>query len=146
MNFCIFFDGLHPHPLLVWFALSYWGDSITRDDCVHGIYVYNSTSFIGKTSRVIENSQLTSCVIHMSNEHIRSNGLFYNVLLHELGHCHGYKDFDPSPDGVMSYSVIQRNHSFVQSVRFLGLCDRFIPFSPFDYFNDTRDFYEFLQE
>lgn len=146
MIFCFFFRGVHPPMWLMWTALSFWGDTATMNgECVHQIQIYNSSSFIGKTTRSFTGETLTSCVVHMSNWHIKSNGLFYNVLLHELGHCHGLSDFSPSPDGIMSYRVLWHNESVWQNVRFVGSYDRFIPISPLERFNFSDDFYGYFR-
>lgn len=146
MKFCIFFRGVHPHLWLVWLALSFWGDVVTEsDDCANQIQIHNTTSFIGKTTRVITGETVVSCVVHISNWHVQSNGLFYNVLLHELGHCHGLVDFSQSPDDIMSYRVLIHNDVVVQDVRFVGMYNRFIPISPSERYNFTDGFYGYFR-
>ncbi len=145
MIFCLrHVNGLLPRPFIVWLVLSYWGDIVSIGNCRNSITLESSSSsYIGKTETIITGLSVRRHVF-INTDKVRSNGLFYNVLLHELGHCHGYADYSSSPDNVMSYTVAVDNNTVLQEVQYVGMHNRFVPFSPFELFNFTGKFYDFF--
>ena len=59
---------------------------------------------IAKTTTVIHPDGNKTFSVSIDLQKIKSSGLFYNVLSHELGHVRGRKDMS---SGIMDFTVIQ---------------------------------------
>ena len=139
-----------PWPFLLWMALSMWGDEFVAPNAgtPNNIVIANG-SFFGKTERVYGTTgSLCNTTIFLNTQQMQTNGVFFNVLLHELGHVHGF-----SHNTTDSYTCIGKIMTFQvlvfpngTPVPSMFLCDskRFVPFSPVASLNYTGNFYDLL--
>jgi len=148
-RFCVNYKaGRKPWPLLVWFAVSWWGCELTTEsDCPNRIVFTDRGWFGATTTDLTDNTTL----ITINTAIIRSNGLFYNVLLHELGHANGHGHSGPNGsdlEKVMSLSVhVDSFGRVVQNVVYItnnSCLSNFLPAS--NSLSYTGDFYDFVHK
>lgn len=142
-SFCVrHYNGRLPNPLLIWIALSHWGNVLDMSTCANVIELSNTTHF-GQTDTVVDSFQrIVHARIVINTQAIKTNGLFYNVLLHELGHANGLHHPAIDDGSIMSYKVLIAGNDVIQNVRFFTNPNVFIPFSPFAVLTYRGIFYE----
>lgn len=142
-KFCVTHaSGRKPWPFLVWLALSWWGDEFDETKvCVNTIHFQNN-GWLG-TSTTRWNDTFTTTTIRINTEIIEKNGLFYNVLLHELGHANGLRH--TSSVKIMQYTVkLYPNGTVVQDVPYFVDGPVYQP-SPYSEMTYTGNFYDFTK-
>lgn len=129
MEFCAKIDGVTgPHPYLVWLALSYWGAVLVPFPCTN-VILFNRVSTLGQTTSAVDTkNQVIWARIEINTDALRTNALVYNVMLHELGHAHGFHH--SSGSDVMRFFLLASGSSVVQCIPYIGDTRRYIPFHP----------------
>ena len=142
-SFCVrHYNGRYPNPLLIWIALSHWGNVLDTGTCVNVIELANTTQF-GQTDTVVDSfGRIVYARVIVNTQEIKTNGLFYNVLLHELGHASGLRHPAIDDGSIMSYTVLIADNEVVQNVRFFTNPNVFIPLSPFALLTYRGNFYD----
>ena len=131
--FCLrFLSGPKPHPLIIIRALDYWGDGLTLAPCVNVIEICPVARVAETETHFDEKGDKTKVVIRIDTSQITKYGLFYNVLLHELGHANGYRHPQPPDNSIMSYAIVVSNGTIMQNALYFDNPKLFIPFSPFE--------------
>lgn len=136
-----------PHPFLIWMALSMWGYDLTQSESPFVIHLIPEGHFFGRTDRLYVNDTLSTINISINTGIVKYNGLFFNILVHELGHARGLSH----PTGhceeftcvVMKYTVHIRDGLLEEKVPYIWTPRRALPFHPFDKLNYSGNFYDF---
>lgn len=145
-SFCVrHYNGRYPNPLLIWIALSHWGNVLETSTCANVIELSNMTQF-GQTDTVVDSfGRILHARVVVNTQEIRTNGLFYNVLLHELGHANGLHHPAIDDGSIMSYAVLVADNEVIQNVCFFTNPKLFIPFSPFALLTYKGVFYDTIK-